>query len=325
LRLRLLRYGRLNDVTPVPALAAERRPREKDVMAEDFASRFVTVQDGLRLHVRSYGRNEGRPPVICLPGLARTGADFHKLASGLAAHQGGSRQVIALDMRGRGLSDYDRNPQNYSFQVELADVLAVLTALEIGPAVFVGTSRGGILTMLLAAVRPGAIAGVVLNDIGPVIEAPGLMRIKSYVGKLPQPRNFDEGAEILRRLFQPHFPKLTSDDWVSFAHRTFKQKDGVLVPDYDPKLAKILDGIDLKRTLPPLWREFDALGRVPVMVIRGANSDLLSAATVAAMQVRRPDMTAVEVPDQGHAPLLSETETIERIASFVASCTRTAH
>jgi pimeloyl-ACP methyl ester carboxylesterase len=151
------------------------------------------------------------------------------------------------------------------------------------------------------------------------------MRIKSYVGKLPQPRNFDEGAEILRRLFQPHFPKLTSDDWLSFARRTFKQKDGVLVPNYDPKLAKILDGIDLKRTLPPLWREFDALGRVPVMVIRGANSDLLSAATVAAMRVRRPDMTAVEVPDQGHAPLLSETETIEHIASFVASCTRTAH
>lgn len=293
-------------------------------MGEGFDSRFVTAQDGLRLHIRSYGRNSGGLPVVCLPGLARTAADFHALASRLAAQQPAPTRVIAIDMRGRGLSDYDRSPANYSFPIELGDVLAVLTALEIGRAIFVGTSRGGIVIMLLAAARPGAIAGTVLNDIGPVIEAPGLMRIKSYVGKLPQPRSFDEGAEILRRLFQPHFPKLTSNDWLNFARRTFKEQDRALVPAYDPKLARILEGIDLKRTLPPLWREFDALGRMPLMVIRGANSDLLSAATVAAMRARRPDLEAVEVPDQGHAPLLEDSETIGRIGAFVAQCAAAA-
>ena len=130
---------------------------------------------------------------MCLPGLARTTADFESLA--LALSSAGQRRVYALDYRGRGKSDYDRKPENYNLQVELADLIAVLTALGIGRAAFVGTSRGGILTMLLAVVRPTAIAGCVLNDIGPVIELEGLMRIKDYVGKLPQAASFREAAE----------------------------------------------------------------------------------------------------------------------------------
>jgi len=188
--------------------------------------------------------------------------------------------------------------------------------------VFVGTSRGGILAMLLASARPAAIAGVILNDIGPVIEPLGLARIKSYVGKLPQPKSFDDGAEILRRLFGAQFPKLTAEDWAAHARRSFKDENGRLVANYDAELARTLEGIDLERPLPPLWREFDALARVPVMVIRGANSDLLSLQTVAAMRARRSTLEAVEVPDQGHAPLLAEDETIRRIASFVVGCER---
>lgn len=284
-------------------------------------SQFVSAPDGLRLHARCYGRRSNAAlPVVCLPGLARTAADFEALGGALAGDARLPRRVIALDYRGRGLSDYDRDPSNYSFQTELADALAVLAALDAMPAVFIGTSRGGILTMLLAAMRPGAIAGVVLNDIGPVIEPRGLMRIKGYVGKLPQPKSFEDGAEILRRLFDAQFPKLTQADWLAAAHRTFRQKNGALVPTYDVRLAQTMEGVDYEKPLPALWKEFDALSGTPVMVVRGENSDLLSAQTVDAMRARRNEMEAIVVPDQGHAPLLAEPDVIAAIADFAARC-----
>ena len=282
-------------------------------------SHFISAPDGLRLHAREYGlRSASALPVVCLPGLARSGNDFDTLASALAGDAARPRRVVALDYRGRGLSAYDPDPANYNLQVEIADVLAALTALDCAPAIFIGTSRGGILTMLMAAVRPGMIAGVVLNDIGPVIEPKGLMRIKGYVGKLPQPRSYEDGADILRRLFSAQFPRLTAEDWLASAQRAFKEADGRLVPDYDVALAKTLEGVDFEKPLPPLWAQFDALAHVPMMVIRGENSDLLTADTVEAMKTRRTTLETLVVPDQGHAPLLAEAATIARIADFVA-------
>jgi len=179
------------------------RPAAETHLCQGFASAFVTAQDGLTLHVRRYGsRHASAHSVVCLPGLARTAADFHPLATALAADPANPRLVLALDYRGHGQSQYDRNPKNYAIRVALADLSAVLAAFEITSAIFVGTSFGGVLAMMLAVLPPAAVAGVILNDIGPVMEPRGLMRIKSYVGKLPIARNFEEGAEILRWLFE---------------------------------------------------------------------------------------------------------------------------
>ena len=155
--------------------------------------------------------------------------------------------------------------------------------------------------MMLAVWRPTAIAGVILNDIGPVMEPHGWVRIKGYVGKLPIPRNFEEGAEILRWWFDAQFPKLAPQDWIALAQRTWREHRGRLVPDYDPKLARTLEGADLQHPLT-LWNHFDALARVPLMVIRGANSDMLALNTLQAMLSRRSELEVAIVPNQGHAP-----------------------
>ncbi|HXX03807.1 MAG TPA: alpha/beta hydrolase [Xanthobacteraceae bacterium] len=283
-------------------------------------SRFVTARDGLRLHVREYGpRTAPTLPVVCLPGFTGSVADFAVLAPALA-NGPPERRVIAIDLRGRGQSDYDSKAENYNLMVELDDVVSVLVALAVGPAVFLGSSRGGLLVMLLGAAHPTAIAAVVLHDVGPVIEPKGLARIKSSISKLPQPRSFEEGADILRRLMSAQFPKLTAEQWLAAARRTWRTKKGALTPNYDVRLARTLAGIDIERPLPPLWNEFDALARVPMLVVRGANSDLLSAATVTAMRKRRTRMEAIEIADQGQPPLLEGDELLARIARFVETC-----
>ena len=287
-------------------------------MDAEPTSSFFCAPDGRKLHAREYGpRNDPRPAVVCLPGLSRTVADFDILARALAAK---GRRVLALDSRGRGLSEYDPDAANYSLPVELGDLLAMLAAREAQPAVFIGSSRGGLLTMLLAAVQPASVAGAILNDIGPVIEPKGLMRIKGYVGKLPQPRNFEEGAEILRRMFNHHFPTLTADDWIAWAKRNWREDNGQFLPASDPMISKGLENFTPDMPIPPMWLQFDALSAVPVMVVRGANSDLLMPETVAAMKARRPDLVTLEVADQGHTPLLAEPDIIARLSAFIDTC-----
>jgi pimeloyl-ACP methyl ester carboxylesterase len=278
---------------------------------------FITAPDGLRLHVCEYGaRTAAGLPVVCLPGLTRTVADFEPLAPILAR----GRNVIAVDSRGRGQSAYDPNPANYNVAIELADLRTVLAALAIGRAIFLGSSRGGILTMLLAAANPQMIAGAVLHDIGPVIESEGVARIKSYVGKLRQPQSLQEGAGILRELFGTQFPKLSAAQWLSAAQRTWTLQAGKLVQTYDPALAETLTDFTVEHPLPPLWKEFDALANMPVLVIRGAKSDILSTATVREMQARHPVLDILEVPDQGHVPLLDDPALINRIGAFAKRC-----
>jgi pimeloyl-ACP methyl ester carboxylesterase len=297
-------------------------PERRTVIA-DVESRFVPAPDGLWLHVRCY-----RPlaagatylPVVCLPGLTRNEADFEPLAHHLATHPEYPRQVFALDSRGRGRSGYDPDWRNYNAAVELADVTAATAALGLQQAVFVGTSRGGILTMLMGAVQPAMIAGAVLNDIGPVIEPAGLMRIKGYVGKLQQPNDLTEGAANLRTLFGAQFPNLSDAEWLAWADRSWKQSSSGLVARYDPALAETLKDVTPDQPIPDLWAQFDLLPHVPLMVVRGALSDLLSADTVEAMRARRPQLETLDIADQGHAPLLAEDATMVRVSDFVRRC-----
>jgi pimeloyl-ACP methyl ester carboxylesterase len=262
--------------------------------------------DGLLLRARSYGDEFATSaPVVCLPGLARHAGDFHDLAIALADRRmGPARHVVAIDYRGRGRSDYDPNPENYSIPVETADLLTVLAELGISRAVFGGTSRGGIITMGLAAAKPDMVLGAVLNDIGPVIERAGLLRIKGYVGKLKQPRDIGQAAGLVRDLFAAQFPNLTEEEWRAWARNTWEDKDGRLALTYDPALSRNLEPIGPESHIPDLWTAFDALERVPVLLIRGGLSDLLSEETAREMMARHPDLDLITVPDEGHTPLL---------------------
>jgi pimeloyl-ACP methyl ester carboxylesterase len=230
------------------------------------------------------------------------------------------RRVIALDARGRGKSEHDSNPQNYSVPVELGDVLALLNAFDIDRAIFIGTSRGGILTMVMGAARPRAVAGAILNDIGPVIDMAGLLRIKGYVGRMPQPRDFPDAVGLLRKIMGSQFPAWDGAAWDQYARRTWQDSTSGLIPRYDPALSQSLAAIDPGEPVPVMWPQFDALADVPLMVLRGEQSDVLSRKTVDAMRKRRKNIETIEVAGQGHAPLLSGDETIGAILAFAERC-----
>jgi pimeloyl-ACP methyl ester carboxylesterase len=286
-------------------------------MSDGYADLFVSATDGLRLYVRDYGSLSRELPVVCLPGLARTSEDFHELALALSNGEH-ARRVLALDYRGRGRSDWDKAWRNYDVRVELEDTLQVLTAAGIEEAIFIGTSRGGLITMGLSAVRPALVRAAILNDIGPVIEGKGLVRIRGYVGKLPTPRTFEEASDILRHVMDAQFPAFTRAHWIKMAKGTWREADSRLVPLYDPNLMRTLESIDIEAPPPVLWPLFEGLKSVPVLALRGANSDLLSSQTLDAMRQAHPLLQAITVPGQGHAPML-EGSLVEMIEDFVES------
>jgi pimeloyl-ACP methyl ester carboxylesterase len=285
------------------------------------SSLLFTASDGLQLHALDAGpRDTGRMPVVCLPGLARNAEDFRELIEAVALHAERPRRVLALDSRGRGGSAHDPNPENYSVPVELGDVLRFLETSGTGRAIFVGTSRGGILTMVMSTVRPDAIAGAVLNDIGPVIEMAGLARIKSYVGRLAPPRDYAHAVQLLRAVMESQFPAWNDATWDLYARRTWRESERGLALRYDPALSRALADIDPAVPMPDLWAQFDGLAAAPVMVVRGEHSDLLSRATVDQMLQRRAGVEAIEVKGEGHAPLLRGEQTLVPILRFIERC-----
>lgn len=287
--------------------------------APEFEDFFYSAQDGLRLHARIYGdENRGKLPVVCLPGLTRNAADFHELALQLT-REAIPRRVIAFDYRGRGRSQYDRDWRRYDIMVETADLLAGLTTLDIEHAAFIGTSRGGLIIHVLAAMRPGALKAVVLNDVGPVIEGAGLAQIRTYLERAPKPSNWEDAVAIQRMAAGDTFPALEDDDWERMTRAIFREdKKGRIVPDYDRRLLQTVKAVDFSKPLPEAWPQFIGLRKIPSMVIRGENSKLLSAETVSRMKEVHRKLETVTVAGQGHAPLLETGDLPGRIARFIS-------
>ncbi|HVV64267.1 MAG TPA: alpha/beta fold hydrolase [Rhizomicrobium sp.] len=279
-----------------------------------FAERRIAMQDGLSIYVRDYASNGARLPVVCLHGLTRNSRDFETVAPWLVSL---GRRAIAIDARGRGLSDDDPDPGRYRPDVYLGDALRALDALGVPRAVFLGTSMGGVMTMIAATVAASRIAAAILNDIGPEIDPRGLARIAAYVGKAGPFATWDEMIAAVKAAQGPLFPGKDDAFWSAFARRVAREREGKVEFAYDPAIARAFAprGAEPPPSMIPL---FTALAQRPVLVLRGALSDLLSPQGVAAMTRIKPDLDFAEIPDVGHAPTLDEPEARRAIEDFLA-------
>lgn len=275
-----------------------------------------TSSEGLALYGRDYPAPHDGTPLLCLSGLTRNVRDFEPLAGWL----GGTRRLVTMDYRGRGRSTHALDPSTYRPDVELADALRLLDALEIERVNVVGTSRGGIIAMIMAAQHPHRLNGVLLNDVGPVIEKAGLLRIRKYLGKAVSFASWEEAAAALKR-DNPGFASLSSEEWLSYAKRVFIGKCGRIVNDYDLRLAETFPtAAEIeKASSPDLWPLFDALRPLPVAVLRAEHSDLLSEATVREMERRHPRLGAHMIKDRGHVPFLDEPDSQAAIRAWLAT------
>ncbi len=286
---------------------------------------FIRVRDGLTLFAAGYpaarpsADGDDSLPVICLPGLSRNSRDFHGFARAVSNDRKRPRRVIAIDYRGRGRSDWDPDPSRYQLAVEAGDVVDICSALGIEAAIFVGTSRGGLILHLLPGMAPGLSRANILNDIGPVIEIGGLLAIARYLNDEGRYTSWRAAAAALKMLHGPAFPALRAADWDEMAQSLYRETDGVILPDFDPALVAPLLELSAETPLADLWPLFDRLREQPLMVIRGETSSLLSQKTVSDMARRHPGLRSLTVPGQGHAPLLHLPGVIAPVADFLAT------
>ncbi|MEW6258229.1 MAG: alpha/beta hydrolase [Pseudomonadota bacterium] len=270
------------------------------------------TRDGRALFGRRWGKPSRFLPLVCLPGLTRSSTDFVALAEALAEK---GREVIALDFRGRGGSAYAPYA-TYNVVQEADDTLAALEQLAIPRALFLGTSRGGLVMMRIASIRPEVMAGSIFNDIGPVVETAGIARISGYVGQ-PPAGDWDTLIAALKAGQGAMFPRLSEAEWETYARQIYADDAGVPRLAYDPAMAEAFKAFDPTKPLPTFWDWFDAMAPQRLMVIHGALSDVLSLATLEAMADRHRGMEVFTVEDQGHAPLLWDARTHKVIAGFL--------
>jgi len=286
-------------------------------METPYKDRFWTSQDGLKLYFRDYQGPADAPsdavPIICLHGLTRNSRDFAELASRVSARH----RVLVPDVRGRGMSEYAKDWQTYSPIQYVADLQALLAQEGIDRFIAIGTSMGGLMTMILSAMKPGVIAGAVINDIGPEIDPAGLERIKTYVGHSRSFSTWLDAARSLEDGGSTGFPDYDINDWIAMAKRTMVVgQNGRIGFDYDMAIAEPFKQPD-NAAPPNMWPMYESLKSGPVLVVKGELSDLLTDDTLAKMAERHPDMTSVVVPRVGHAPMLDEPESLAAIDSFL--------
>jgi pimeloyl-ACP methyl ester carboxylesterase len=281
---------------------------------QPFRDCYFTVQDGLRLHYRDYPGSDAHPPLLCLPGLTRNVRDFDEFAERYSPQF----QVIALEFRGRGESDYDPVPARYNPLIYAGDVLQLLDRLQVPQAIFVGTSLGGLVTMAIATLAPQRIAAAILNDVGPQLEQIGLDRIQAYVGGDERFGSWEEAAEAIADRQAPAFPSYDRADWLAMAHRVCREENGRIRFDYDVAIAEVFQSIAATPEFDA-WPLFEALAAKPLLVVRGAISALLGAQAFEKMRAVAPTARFVEIPDIGHAPMLDEPEAVTAIDDFLAS------
>ena len=280
-----------------------------------YEDRYFVVRDGLRLHYRDYpGVAVGEPPILCLHGLTRNARDFSEFAERYSPRF----RVLALEFRGRADSDYDPVPARYIQPTYAGDVVELLDQLGIESAIFVGTSLGGLVTMLVAAIQPQRVAAAIINDVGPDIHPGGIDRILTYVGKDVRFASWDEAADTIASNYGASFDRFTHEDWLAMAKRNCREENGQIRFDYDMAIAE-----PFKMTGPTpqvdLWPLFAPLARKPLLIVRGEKSDLLAAGTASKMLEVAPGARLVTIPGVGHAPELNEPEALGAIDAFLDS------
>jgi pimeloyl-ACP methyl ester carboxylesterase len=277
---------------------------------------FYTAPDGLALHAKSYGASNDGSAIVCLHGLTRNHKDFEPMIAALAM----PARFISVDVRGRGQSARDPNPANYNPAVYAGDVLGLLDQLKLGRVHLVGTSMGGIISMILMTMIPDRISSVVLNDVGPVVEQAGLRRIMTSAAPSAGYDSWGAAAEAAARAQAVPYPRLSPEEWMAFARRTHREEEnGRVVPDFDPAIiTPVPDKRPGLAARMGMWRLFAKMKPVPLLVVRGEHSDILSAKTASKMVKRHRRASLATIPGVGHAPLLNEPESLSAIRHFLS-------
>ncbi len=282
-------------------------------MPRPFKSIDYKSADGLRLYVRDYAGIGSGPVLFCMHGLTRNSADFEPFAAHFPKHR-----IICVDQRGRGLSDYDPNPDHYNLNVYCRDMFTLIEHLNLQNIIAIGTSMGGLMSMMMAALRPGVFNGVVINDIGLEVDPNGIARLQGYVGQTSEFLTWEAAAQSMRQQGPDLFPDFTDADWKAFAQRACHETpEGRIRFAYDPAIQKGLKAGQTSTVPPNLWTLFEALYTVPVLLIRGETSDILSKATASAMQAAHPNLTYVNIANRGHAPILDEPQCLTALRAFL--------